>query len=468
MPRRLSSLLLPAVSALAVAAGVAHASAQGITIPVPSAPERAAATVPHGLALRTGEGRVVTLPARAANIFVADPKVVQVRPASPTTMFLFGTAPGRTTIAAMTGDGREIAQYEVTVQPSAYGADAASAALRGALPEANLHIDTTANGLSISGDVATPAVAEQAQQVASAYIGGKGMLDNHLRVTGSTQVLLKVRIAEMSRAVTRQLGVDWQAVGTIVGSHLANPITTAAAPSATFAVGYLNPGLNVSAIIDALASDNLARMLAEPNLVTLSGEAASFLSGGEYPIPVSQQLGTTTVEYKDYGVSLNFVPTVLSDDRISLRVRPEVSQLTSVGAVTISSGGSSLSIPALTLSRVDTTVELGSGQTFAIAGLLQDNVTQNNSSIPVLGDIPYLGGLFRDNTLQHQQVELVFLVTPYIVRAPADPTALRSPGDRFTRPPNDFERLFMLRQTASLYPPQHVAPAESDAGFLVQ
>ncbi len=465
------SLLPKLVTSVAMIFGfVAQARAQGITIPVPTSSDQVgmAAAPQKRLGLAVGDGRVLTIPERAANIFVADPKVVQVRPSSPTTMFVFGTAPGRTTVAAMAGDGHEIAQYEVTVQPSGFGANEASTVLRRTLPDDAIHVEPTADGLSLSGDVANPEQAQQAEQVAGAYLDGKGIVDDHLRVTGSTEVLLKVRIAEMSRQVMRQLGVNWSAVGTIAPKSSLNPPAALAVAGEQFAGGYVNAGVSVLAVIDALASDDLARMLAEPNLVAMSGETANFLSGGEYPIPVSQQLGTTTVEYKDYGVSLSFVPTVLSDDRISLRVRPEVSQITTIGAVTVSSGGNSLTIPALTVNRADTTVELGSGQTFAIAGLLQDNTSQSTSSIPVLGDIPYLGGFFRSNTLQHQQVELVFLVTPYIVRAPADPTVLRLPGERFEQPPNDFERLFMLRQTASLYPPEHTAPAETDAGFLVQ
>ena len=466
------SSLLPklATSAVMVIGFVAEARAQGVSIPVPISSDQIGTTaaLQTRLGLTVGDGHVLTIPERAANIFVADPKVVQVRPSSPTTMFVFGTAPGRTTVAVMAGDGHEIVQYEITVQPSGFGADEASTALRRMLPDDVIHVEATANGLSLIGDVANPEQAQQAEQVASAYLDGKGAVTDDLRVTGSTEVLLKVRIAEMSRQVMRQLGVNWSAVGTIAPKSSLNPAATLAVAGEQFAAGYVNAGVSVLAIIDALASDDLARMLAEPNLVAMSGETANFLSGGEYPIPISQQLGTTTVEYKDYGVSLSFVPTVLSDDRISLRVRPEVSQITNVGAVTVSSGGNSLSIPALTVNRADTTVELGSGQTFAIAGLLQDNTSQSTSSVPVLGDIPYLGGFFRGNTLQHQQVELVFLVTPYIVRPPTDPTTLRLPGERFERPPNDFERLFMLRQTASLYPPEHTAPAETDAGFLVQ
>jgi pilus assembly protein CpaC len=458
---------------LLVRPATAATTGQGMTVPVPdvAAGANAAAPVrPQSIALTAGSGHVISLSGAAANIFVADPKVVQVRPASPTAMFVFGTSPGRTTIAALSADGRAIAQYEVTVRPSAYGAGEAASAIARQLPGVQIQVETTTNGVALSGEVTTPAQAEQAETIARSYIEDKQTVENRLHVTGATQVLLKVRIAEMSRSVTRQLGVDWQAIGALAGSAVLNPIggLVSALPTAQFSLSYVNKGVNVSAVIDALARDNLAKVLAEPNLTAISGESANFLAGGEYPIPVSQALGTTTVQYKDYGVSLAFRPTVLSDGRISLQVRPEVSQLTTAGAVSVTSGGSTLTIPALTVRRANTTVELGSGETFAIAGLLQDNITQTNSGIPILGDIPVLGGLFNDNTLEHDQTELVFLVTPYVVKPVTEASALRLPGQRFDRPPNDFERLFLLIQTPNYHTPAQVPPAPGDAGFLVQ
>jgi pilus assembly protein CpaC len=283
---------------------------------------------------------------------------------------------------------------------------------------------------------------------------------------------LRVRIAEMSRQVTRALGVNWQALGEIgkysVNFTTSNPIAAAVGPATgLLSQTYANKGANVNNLIDALAGDNLIHVLAEPNLVAMSGETASFLVGGEFPIPVSQENGSISVSFKQFGISLAFVPTVVTEERIRLHVAPEVSQLSSTGAVTISAiGGQSINIPALTVRRADTTVELGSGQSFAIAGLLQDTTNQTVSALPGLGELPILGALFRSDSFLRQQTELVIIVTPYIMRPVNDPTALKLPTDGF-RLPNDIERILLLRQTG-------IGTAEAgvrvpgQAGFVVE
>ncbi len=222
--------------------------------------------------------------------------------------------------------------------------------------------------------------------------------------------------------------------------------------------------MNANAVLDLLAQDNLATILAEPNLTAVSGETASFLAGGESPIPVAQENQTITIEFKQYGVSLAFVPTVLSPDRISLHVRPEVSQLTTQGAVQIQAGNSTLVIPALNVRRADTTVELGSGQSFAIAGLLSAQSTHGASGLPYLGELPVIGALFRSDKFQRQESELVILVTPYIVRPVSDPRRLAAPTDDFV-PPNDADRVLYNRQrgTAASMP----RPIIGDAGFMM-
>ncbi len=213
-------------------------------------------------------------------------------------------------------------------------------------------------------------------------------------------------------------------------------------------------------MIEALSQDQLIHLLAEPTLTAMSGETASFLAGGEFPIPISSNgsVGdrTITVDFKQYGVSLAFVPTVLSDGQINLHVRPEVSQLTSDGAVAI--GG--IQIPALRVRRAETTVELGSGQSFAIAGLLSDTATMTGNGLPFLGDLPVIGALFRSDGFQRQETELVIVVTPYLAGPVSDPRAISAPTDSW-RPPNDAERLLLLRQSGSTAVP-------SPAGFVVR
>ena len=344
-------------------------------------------------------------------------------------------------------------------------------------------IDSTPQpkGLLLTGSVDCPADAVRAVSILKSFLTEGQTVENQLSVHAATQVNLRVRIIEMDRSVARSLGVNWQAVGTAgraagaFATNYALPASGVGALSGLLGVGTKD----VNAFVDALAQDNLARVLAEPNLTVLSGEQGSFLVGGEYPIPVAQQNQTTTIEFKQYGVALRFVPTVLSDGRINLHVAPEVSQISTQNAVQVSggtaagtstasgsSGASSLTVPALTVRRAETSVELGSGQSFALAGLLQDNVTNNVTSVPLLGDLPVIGSLFRSTAFQRQETELVILVTPYVVRPVDDQAALHTPGEGYAAP-NDFERLLQLRQTGAV----HAAAAAripGEAGFIVQ
>jgi len=212
--------------------------------------------------------------------------------------------------------------------------------------------------------------------------------------------------------------------------------------------------------------------LAQPNLTAISGAAASFLVGGEFPIPVAQQNNQVTIEFKQFGVSLAFVPTVSSDGQITLKVRPEVSQLSTQNNIQLTAGSSVIVVPSLTVRRAETTVQLGSGETFAIAGLLQDSANVGGNGLPILGDLPILGALFRSDKFQRNETELVIIVTPYIVRPVADASTVRLPTDGW-RPPTDLERILWLRQSGRT-PGATGAAAGSPiripgtAGFVVQ
>jgi pilus assembly protein CpaC len=398
----------------------------------------------QALSLETGSGRVVELSGPAANVFVADPKIAEVRPASPTTLFVFGVAPGRTTVAALDAAGHPVADLDVSIRPSSFAAGEAEAAIRRALPGSRIQVSQQPHGLILAGTAPDAAAAAQARSIAQGFAADGQTVADHIAIDAPTQVTLRVRIAEVSRSVTRDLGINWQAMGSIgrfaLNFTAANPIAAASGVS-SLALGPKD----ANGLIDALAQDNLARVLAEPNLTVMSGQPASFLAGGEFPIPVGQQNGQVTVEFKHYGVQLTFVPTVLSDGRINLHVSPEVSQLSTQGAVQLSAGQNNLQIPALTVRRAESTVEVGNGQSFAIAGLLQDSVTQGTNGLPGLGDVPVLGALFRSDQFQRQETELVILITPYIVRPVSDPTALHLPGET-DRPPTDLERILQLRQ----------------------
>jgi pilus assembly protein CpaC len=280
-----------------------------------------------------------------------------------------------------------------------------------------------------------------------------------------------VRVAEVSRQITKQLGFNWEAIvspgnfsfGLATGrnaflgggatlfptdfdidrviSRAPSPANVTAIPGSLFG-NFQSRRATVNTLIDALADQGLITVLAEPNLTAISGQTASFLAGGEFPIPVQQSgsaNGAITIEFKQFGVSLAFVPTVLANDHISIKVRPEVSQLSSQGAITLDN----ITVPALTVRRAETTVELGSGDSFAIAGLIQNNTNTDLNKFPGLGDLPVLGPLFRSTSFQRNESELVIIVTPFVVR-PANAQALGLPTDGF-QPASDLERIFLER-----------------------
>jgi pilus assembly protein CpaC len=438
----------------------------------------------HGsITLSAGNGQVIHLNAPATNVFTADPKVAEVRPASSNSLFVFGVAPGSTTVAVLDTSGALIAQYQVAVVPSNFDASMAKTAIgRGGRNAVSAH--ATETGVSLGGHVATANDAEKAVLAAKGALPADGKVDNQMTTDEPIQVSLHVRVAEMSRTLTRELGVNWSAATQLgreaaFGVSTSNLLSTVAGVSPSegqVQLGSSKAGYSLDAVVDALSEDQLVHVLAEPNLTTMSGQPASFLVGGEFPIPVAttqangNNNGTFSIDFKQYGISLSFIPTVMSHNRISLHVRPEVSQLDKANGVTsYVSGNVTLSIPALTVRRADTTVELGSGQSFAIAGLLSDQTTQGTQATPGLGDIPILGALFRSDSFTRAETELVIVVTPYIVRPISDPSALHLPTDGF-KVPNDLERILQLRQFGSgsfnSNGPYRRIPA--DAGFFVE
>ena len=425
------------------------------------------------LLLEAGTGKVIALRAPAANVFVADPKVAEVRPASAASLFVFGVAAGRTTVAALDSAGHSIAQYDVTVQPSAFGALETQTMIARLVRGSHVQVQAQSKGLLLSGTVSSAADAAQAVAIAKGYATDPNSVESQISIASPIQVTLRVRVAEVSREVVRNLGVNWQALATIGNiAHLpavtlnanSNPISCGGTTGGS--VTLLCQGANFNGVIDALAQDNLARILAEPNLTVMSGQQASFLVGGQFPIPVAQQNNAISVDYKNFGVSLSFVPTVFSDGRINLHVAPEVSKLSNLNGVTVSAGSSNLVVPSLIVSRAETTVELGSGQSFAIAGLLQTDHTQGTSGIPGASDVPALGALFRDNTFDNKEVELVIVVTPYIVRPVNDPASLHLPTDGF-KMARELDRLLFMHQVGQGQPavPVHIP---GSAGFMVQ
>ncbi len=442
----------------------------------PAAPPPPAAEIPkpfHGsMSFEAGNGKILTLTLPAANIYVADPKVAEVRPASSTSLFVFGVGAGHTTIAAVDVLGRLLADYQITVRPSAFGAREAQSTISKLIPGSRIQVKSQGKGMILTGNVANAADAAQASMIARSYGGDGAHVENQMSITAPTQVTLQVRLAEMKRSIVRNLGIDW-AAGLQLG-HVAPVFGSAGAAThllqAVFnstSCGGVGRGC-LDATINALAKDGLAHILAEPNLTVMSGEPASFQAGGEYPYPVVGQTGQISIVFKPYGVLLNFVPTVLNDGRINLHVKPEVSELDTTNLLTITTGSSSsLAAPALKVRRVETTVELGSGESFAIAGMLQTTNGDNGAGIPGLGDAPVLGALFRTNQMAREQTELVIIVTPVLVRPVRNMAQLQLPGEGY-KPPTDFDRLLLLRQTRNADGTSTTARPPGQAGFIVR
>ncbi|MBB2204795.1 type II and III secretion system protein family protein [Gluconacetobacter takamatsuzukensis] len=465
--------------------GIAHAAGAILMVAValwaPSLraePGSSAAVAPEAsIVLAAGTGRMIQLPQEAGSLFSADPKVAEVRSASPHSMFVFGVGPGNTTIEASSPEGELVARYVVRIMPASY--DASFLRQNEAPASPDVRIASSPDGLNLDGQARDPQAAQKLTEKAKALAANKdGYVADYMTVPGSLQVNLRVQIVEMARSLVRELGVEWQNVNAL-GTSAAIGVATQS-PLATMAdiqnsMGFLsrfNIGhqkVTLETVVDALAQDNLIHSLAEPNLTTISGHPASFLAGGEYPIPTSSYGGTTNVTFKRYGIGLDFLPTVLADGRINMRVRPEVSALTTAGAVTLQNGNSSVQIPAITVRRADTMVELGSGQSFAIAGLLSDDTKINSTGLPWLSDIPVLGALFKSSSFQKDETELVIIVTPYLVKPVNNVRELHRPDDGWT-PPNDMERMFLMRQSGTNV--HRRRPWQTmdvgDAGFMVE
>ncbi len=416
-----------------------------LSAPLRAAPDAVAAEAAGALAVEVGKGRLVRLSRPAASVFISDPEVADVQVRSPRLVYLFGRGPGVTSFYAVDARDEVIESLDISVH---YDLPLIRRTLAEALPGRAISIGMANDALLLAGEVATPADAELAMRVASRFVAGadRARIINQLKVETPTQVNLRVRFAEVSRDLVRAIGFNWDGIGRIgdaaIGIAVGRPVslpTDAGAVLNTRAEGadnlfatFSNGDVDLSVLLDALDNRGLATVLAEPNLTALSGVPASFLAGGEFPIPVPQQQNVTTIEYKRFGVSLAFVATITDGNRINLKVQPEVSQLTSVGAVSING----FLVPALTTRRVETTVDLASGQSFALAGLLQSAGRDDLKRFPGLGELPVLGPLFRSRRFERQETELVVIVTPYLVRpaAPSDLAEPRAPDRMETRP----------------------------------
>jgi pilus assembly protein CpaC len=390
-------------------------------------------------------------------VLVADPKIANAVIRSSQRAYIIGGQVGQTNVVFFTADGQQVAAYDIAVKRDLNGM---RAALRQSLP--GVQIEGVGDSVMLTGSVSSPVEAQQAGDVAAKLVGGSDKVVNNIVVRGRDQVMLKVVVGEVRRDIVKQLGVDLSAslnAGTaVVNFNNSNPFSVSGGPLVTSnglgLTGLAKGVATVNATMRAMESAGVMRTLAEPSLTAISGESATFIAGGEFPIPAgyscdpTTHVCTTQISYKKFGISLNFTPVVLSEGRISLRVMTEVSELSNQNAISVTqavSAGqtSSITIPSIQTRRAETTLEIPSGGSMAMAGLIQQQTKQAINGLPGADQIPVLGGLFRSQDFVNNETELMILVTPYVVRAMAQ-KELSRPDDGFA-PASDSQSTLLAR-----------------------
>lgn len=432
------------------------------------------------LALGIGKSVVIDLPRDIKDVLVADPKIANAVIRSPQRAYIIGAAVGQTNVVFFDSDGQQVASYDIAIKRDLNG-------VRSALRQtfSGVQIEGVGDGVILTGSVASPVEAQQAGDIAARLVGGAEKVVNSIVVRGRDQVMLKVTVAEVRRDIIKQLGVDLSAsmnYGTAaVGFSNSNPFTANSGPLVSgnnlTAQALTKAGLpSVTATLRAMESAGVVRTLAEPNLTAISGESATFISGGEFPIPtgVTCQTSTSgaigncvqTVSFKKFGISLNFTPVVLSEGRISLRVMTEVSEVSTENALTGGAGGST--IPSIKTRRAETTLEIPSGGSIAMAGLISEQTKQAVNGMPGVDQLPILGGLFRSQDFVNHETELMVIVTPYVVRAVAQ-KELSRPDDGFA-PASDSQSALLARINRIYGVAARVEPigaTQANFGFII-
>jgi pilus assembly protein CpaC len=444
------SQLAQAICALSFAAAAVFSLTPANSPAVASDYRAAGATATQGgarfLPLGIGKSVVIDLPRDVKDVLVADPKIANAVVRSAQRAYIIGAAVGQTNIFFFDNDGQQIAAYDIAVTRDLNGV---RAALKQALPNADVNIEGVGDGVVLSGVVTSPVDAQQAFDLAGRLVGDVNKVVNGIVVRGRDQVMLKVTVAEVQRDVIKQLGIDLSGklnYGTsVVNFANANPFSVVGQAlvsgnsiGGTFAQDA--GGAGVTGTLRAMERAGVVRTLAEPNLTAISGESASFVAGGEFPLPkgllCSNDLLTgrtcqIQVDFKKFGITLNFTPVVLTEGRISLRVMTEVSELSSDNSLTLDQGGGRiLTVPSIKTRRAETTLEIPSGGSMAMAGMIQEQTKQAVNGLPGLMQLPVLGALFKSRDYVNRQTELMVLVTPYVVRAVAQKDLSR-PDDGF-------------------------------------
>jgi pilus assembly protein CpaC len=389
------------------------------------------------LILASGKSIVLQSAAPVSRVSIAAPEVADFLVLSSNEIYITGKAAGSTNLT-LWQNKKLVAVYDLEV---VYDLSRLKQQMHEILPdEEALQVIGTNDSITLSGKISSAVNLSQAVALAKSY-APKGKVNNFVEVGGVHQVMLEVRIAEMSRSLTRRLGINFAAqkgdqfgvslLGGLTGLKDsivgADPLLASSAVNALFR--FDSGDYTWTGLIDALKEDGLVKILAEPTLTTMSGQSANFLAGGEFPVPVPQGLGTVGIEYKPFGVGLVFSPTVLNKEKISIQVTPEVSELDFSNAAVIEG----FVTPGITTRRASTTVELGDGQSFAIAGLLRETILTDVSKFPILGDIPILGTLFQSKSFLKRKTELVIIVTPHLVK-PLDMAKVSLPTDFYIEP----------------------------------
>jgi pilus assembly protein CpaC len=404
------------------------------------------------LSLGIGKSVVVDLPRDVKDVLVADPKIANAVVRSSQRAYIIGGAVGQTNVVFFDADGQQVASYDIAVKRDLNGV---RAAFRQTMP--GIQIEGVGEGVLLTGTASSPIEAQQAGEIAARLVGGAERVVNSIAVRGRDQVMLKVNVSEVRRDIIKQMGVDLSAsmnYGTaVVNFNNSNPFTAYGRPLVSdngLSASSVLKGLpTVTATMRAMESAGVVRTLAEPNLTAISGESATFIAGGEFPIPAgyscdpTTHVCTTQIQYKKFGISLNFTPVVLTEGRISLRVMTEVSELSNDNAITLNQNGNSLTVPSIKTRRAETTLEIPSGGSMAMAGLIQEQTKQAVNGLPGLDQLPVLGALFRSQDYVNNQTELMVLVTPYVVRAVAQ-KELSRPDDGFA-PASDSQSTLLAR-----------------------
>jgi pilus assembly protein CpaC len=455
---------------------------------------RGAGTAHQHITLALDKAAIVQLDTDARDVLVSNPGIVDAVVRTARRVYLLGMKTGQTNAFFFDAAGKQVLALDISVERDVAGV---TSLMHANFPGSDVKVTAMNDNLVLTGTVASAQDATRAQDLAARFATDAGKsadptkVVNMLKVKGREQVLIRVRVSEIQRNIAKQLGINltsaFSAGGVPIIAATSNPfglgqVLSAASGAQVGSIGNnpLSPSPNnVQGILNALDQVGLDHTLAEPNLTAVSGETAKFLAGGEFPVPVSRDLyGNVTIEFKQFGVSLAFTPVVLSENRISLQVSTEVSELTNEGAF-VQAGGSqvvngqtvqiaSLTVPALAVRRAETTVELPSGGSFAIAGLLQHTTKQVLDEFPGLGAMPVLGALFRSRDFQNNETELVVIASAYLVD-PTHETKLAAPTDGFI-PATDVQQdlLGSINRYYVNDPNGLKSAADGKAGFIVE